>query len=967
MNPRLVFRLHLVILAVALPVFAQGGKRPLSLKDADGWRSIQPQTLSRDGRWLAYGLFPQEGDGEVVVRDLASAKELRENAGTLPPPPEPDPFELTPREERETAQIRLAFSADGHFLVSSAYPLKTETEQAKKQKKKPEEMPKNGILVFDLGAGKATRIANVRSFQVSERGPALAAYLKEGKPEDAPKEATPAARGRTRREYGSELILLEPGQARERSFADVLEFSLSKDGATLIYAVASRKEESNGVFAVSTNADAAPAALLAGKGRYSKLTWDMKQTRLAFLSDRDDAASKPPKARLYLWERGPNAAAEIVSASSPGFHSGWIFSERGTMNFTRDGARLFAGCAPAAQRPEPESGTEAAGSSDEKVLADLWHWRDPYIQPMQRVRAAADRARSYRAVYHLAAKKFLQLADESMPQLTPSDDGRWAVGADDRAYRSQVDYDGAYADYYLVDTETGRRVRFAERGPAGFGGNPPVVWSPGGGSAIFFRDRNWHALSAPGGTVTNLTAGLKVSFFNEDYDSPGAPTAYGNGGWTRDGKVALLYDRFDVWKVSPDGAVAENLTRGYGRKQEIRFRAQRLEPDDEDEPRGFDPSKPLTLRGESLANHDSGYWRVRLEGTAAPEKLVMEAKDFRFQGKAKEAGTVLVTATRFDQPPDLWVTDTSFGSMRKVTDANPRRGEFLWGTGELIAFKNADGVPLKGALFKPENFDPKRKYPLMVYIYERLSQGVHSFAEPRPGTSINRTIFVSNGYLVLTPDIVYTVGAPGESALKCVLPAIQAVVERGFVDENAIGIQGHSWGGYQIAYMVGHTRRFRAAEAGAPVGNMVSAYNGIRWGSGLPRQFQYEKTQSRIGGPLWDRPMRYIENSPVFFADRVATPLLILHNDQDDAVPWYQGIELYLSLRRNGKEVYLFSYNGEKHGIRKRINQKDYSLRMMQFFDHFLKGAPKPAWMERGIPYLEREEEKEKFKAANGQ
>jgi dipeptidyl aminopeptidase/acylaminoacyl peptidase len=252
----------------------------------------------------------------------------------------------------------------------------------------------------------------------------------------------------------------------------------------------------------------------------------------------------------------------------------------------------------------------------------------------------------------------------------------------------------------------------------------------------------------------------------------------------------------------------------------------------------------------------------------------------------------------------------------------------------------------------------------MVYIYERLSQGVHSFVEPRPGTSINKTIFVSNGYLVLTPDIVYTVGAPGESALKCVLPAIQAVVDKGFVDENAIGIQGHSWGGYQIAYMVGHTRRFRAAEAGAPVGNMTSAYNGIRWGSGLPRQFQYEKTQSRIGGPLWERPLRYIENSPVFYADRVSTPLLILHNDQDDAVPWYQGIELYLSLRRNGKEVYLFCYHGEKHGIRKRINQKDYSLRMMQFFDHFLKGAAKPEWMERGIPYLERDQ---KFNAAGGQ
>ncbi|MBI4876375.1 MAG: S9 family peptidase, partial [Acidobacteria bacterium] len=660
-------------------------------------------------------------------------------------------------------------------------------------------------------------------------------------------------------------------------------------------------------------------------------------------------------------ERGPAAAAEIVSPATAGFRSGWVFSDRATIGFSRDGARLFAGCAPL-RRPEREAGGETA-AAEEKVLADLWHWRDPLIQPMQRVRAAMERSRSYSAVYHLEAKKFLQLADETMPQLTPSDDGRWAIGADDRVYRSQIDYDGNYADYYLVETETGRRTKFSERSPGG-GRGASVAWSPDSRGAIFFRDRAWHSLSAPSGAVRNLTAALKVGFCDEEHDTPDAPPSYGSGGWTRDGKFALLYDRYDVWKAAPGGSGTENVTRGLGRKQNLRFRVQRLEPDDEDEPRGIDSAKPVVLRAESLDNYDSGFWRARLDAPAAPEKLVMASKNFAFQGKAREAATLLVTATRFDEPPDLWVTDPNFGSMRKVTDANPERARFLWGTSELVRFKNTDGVELKAALFKPENFDPKKKYPLLVYIYERLSQGIHSFTEPRPGTSINKTICASNGYLVLMPDIVYTVGSPGESALKCVLPAIQALADRGYVDENAIGIQGHSWGGYQIAYMVGHTRRFRAAEAGAPVGNMTSAYNGIRWGSGLPRQFQYERTQSRIGGSLWERPLQFIENSPIFRADRVSTPLLILHNDQDDAVPWYQGIELYLSLRRNGKEVYLFNYNGEKHGIRKRINQKDYSLRMMQFFDHFLKGAPAPAWMRQGIPYLEREEEKEKFKAA---
>jgi dipeptidyl aminopeptidase/acylaminoacyl peptidase len=250
---------------------------------------------------------------------------------------------------------------------------------------------------------------------------------------------------------------------------------------------------------------------------------------------------------------------------------------------------------------------------------------------------------------------------------------------------------------------------------------------------------------------------------------------------------------------------------------------------------------------------------------------------------------------------------------------------------------------------------------MIVDIYERLSQGVHGFVNPAPGTSINVSFYTSNGYVVLMPDIVYRTGEPGQSAMRCVLPAIDAVVKRGFVDEQAIGIQGHSWGGYQIAYMVTQTNRFRAAEAGAPVGNMTSAYSGIRWGTGLPRQFQYEQTQSRIGQSLQAAPQRYLDNSPVFQIEKVKTPLLLLHNDADDAVPWYQGIELFLALRRHDKPAWLFNYNGQAHGLRRRADQKDWARRMHQFFDHYLKGAPAPEWMEKGIPYLERDEEKVKF------
>jgi dipeptidyl aminopeptidase/acylaminoacyl peptidase len=335
-------------------------------------------------------------------------------------------------------------------------------------------------------------------------------------------------------------------------------------------------------------------------------------------------------------------------------------------------------------------------------------------------------------------------------------------------------------------------------------------------------------------------------------------------------------------------------------------------------------------------------------------------------GKAKDADVFMVTATTFRDQPDIYISDSSFREMKKVTDANPQQSQILWGTGELISYRNADGVELQAALYKPENFDPSKKYPLMVYLYERLTQNVNNFVRPAPGTSINLSYYVSNGYLVLTPDIIYTTGYPGESALKCVVPAIEAVAAKGYVDRARIGIQGHSWGGYQTAYMLTRTNIFRAAEAGAPVVDMIAAYDGIRWGSGLPRQFQYEKTQSRIGGSIWQYPMRFIENSPIFMVDRIHTPVLILENDGDDAVPWYQGIEFFLSLRRLGKEAYMWNYNGEPHGLRHRAPQKDYTVRMQEFFDHFLKDAPEPDWMREGIRYIDREREKEKINALYG-
>ena len=309
----------------------------------------------------------------------------------------------------------------------------------------------------------------------------------------------------------------------------------------------------------------------------------------------------------------------------------------------------------------------------------------------------------------------------------------------------------------------------------------------------------------------------------------------------------------------------------------------------------------------------------------------------------------LVTKSTFTEFPNLWV-GPSLTSLTKVSDANPWQSEYNWGTAELVTWTSTDGKPLQGILYKPENFDPKKKYPMVSYFYEDLSDGLFNYVPPTGRNVINPTHYVSNGYLVFEPDIYYEIGYPGPSALKSIVPGVQKLLDRGYVDPKGLGLQGQSWGGYQTAYMITQSSMFSAAMAGAPVANMTSAYGGIRWGTGISRTGQYENGQSRIGKNLWDAQSLYIENSPLFWLPRVTTPLFIMSNDADDAVPWYQGIELFVGMRRLGKEAYLIDYNNDVHNPASRANQKDIAMRMQQFFDNKLMGKPAPDWMVKGIP-----------------
>jgi dienelactone hydrolase len=914
-----------VLLAPALIGQSGPTKRPISHDAYDSWRSIQNTALTSDGAWLVYALVPQDGDGEVVARNLRTGEERRHPRGKDP-----------------------VVTADNRFVVFTIAPAKAEVDAAKKAKKKPEDQPKNGLGILDLSTGAVSTADRVKSFKVAKDAGRFVAYLLEpptgrasGTPEakaESKEPAEPAAgKKEKKKDPGTELIVRELSTGTTANVAEVTEYAWSNDGAWLAYAVSSKTPDNDGVFVRATAGTTTP--IMKGLGAYKSLAFDDGSRQLAFVSNRDQYQADPAPFALYYWRASEPSAAALVTTTTSGLPKGFAVSENGQLSFTRDGTRLLMGTAPIAA-PEVTDGPEP-------VKVDLWHFQDPLLQPMQKVRADQERRRSYRGLVHLSSRKFVQLADVDMPAVEfSSENAAIALGTSDVPYRRLTSWDTGYSDVFTVNLDTGARQKILEK----LGTDASL--SPNGRYVIFFDDEQnaWFTQRVGETRRVNLTGSLSVKFEDELHDSPGEPRAYGVAGWTPDDRSVLLYDRFDIWEIRPDGTGARMITQGAGRRDGVVFRYQRLDPD----LRAIPATEPILLDAVDDRTKASGFYRVSLAANAPPAKLMMVDKSVGNPIKAKKADVVAFTMSRFEEFPNVWTTDLSFANPRKVTDANPQQQQFNWGRSELIEYVNADGKTLKAVLTKPEDFDPTKKYPLMVYIYEELSSGLHRYRAPSPGTSVNVTRYVSNGYIVLEPDIVYDNGYPGQSAEKCVIPAVHKVLSMGYVDPARVGIQGHSWGGYQITYLITRTNIFRAVEAGASVVNMVSAYGGIRWGTGMSRAFQYEKTQSRIGGPPWQYPLQFIENSPIFWVEKVNTPYLTIHNDEDDAVPWYQGIEWINAMRRLGKEAYMFTYNGEKHGLRDRENQKHWTVHMAEFFDHHLKGAPKPEWMEKGVPFLER-------------
>lgn len=904
----------------ALPA-QNASKPPLDQEAYDTWYSIGSQQISPDGRWLVYILNRTGEDADLRLKDLEQGGERSFPRGGNP-----------------------GFTEGGTHLIFRARP-----EWGSGRSREPD-----AVVALDLTSNEETRFSGIRSFRTAGTGAGWLAYHlnRDAEEERLGVEEPDPDEEERERGNGTLLVIRDLATGEEREYSGVSSYFFAGDGQRLFYQASTGEEEKDGIYTVDLRSGRREAVLTGG-GRYRDVTADGAGEQVTFLFEAPedpDAEAEEAEAEgpvVYHWREGRGTAVAVAAAGDAGLPDGWEVSIHGSLSFSADGSRIFFGTAPAPE-PEPEGAEDLVGD----VEVDIWHWRDAQIQPVQLRRVNAERRRNFRAVIHLEdGNRIVQLGTPDVPSVSLGDRGNAdvALASSSEPYVIENQWERpSLRDLYLLDIRTGEHELLAERKQYGLSFSPGMRYA-------FWWDREaraWFTMDLADGVVRNISEAVPVPLYNEGYDLPQPPPAYGNAGWTEGDARFLVYCRHDIWELDPaGGSQPRNVTYGTGRAGDLRFRVVRLDRSE----RYLDPSKRKLLSAFSYATKADGFYRTRLRGDHAPELLVMRDVSYSTPRKAADADVLLYTRSTIGDFPDLWVADLDFSDERRVTQANPQQADYNWATAELVEWRSADGYEMQGILYKPEDFDPSLEYPMITYFYERSSDGLHRYYVPEPHRSaISPLIYASQGYLVFLPDIVYRIGYPGESSLNAIVPGVLHLLERGYVDEDNLGLQGHSWAGYQIAFMATRTNMFRAAAAGAPVGNMISAYGGIRWQTGLSRQFQYERTQSRLGGHLWDMPVRYIENSPIFWVDKIETPMLIMHNDRDGHVPWEQGIELFLALRRLGKPAWLINYNDEPHWPTSEANKRDWQLRLHQFFDHYLKGAPPPVWLAEGVPAVRK-------------
>jgi dipeptidyl aminopeptidase/acylaminoacyl peptidase len=888
------------------------------------WNTIQSPTISNNGEWIVYNLEPGEGDTELKIFNAKNQKEYTFNRG-------------------DKAKI----TDDSKFVIFKITPHVDSLKMMKRNKVKKKNMPNDTLGIYNLATRSLLKVPNVKSFKVPAKWNGHIAYLREEQTFEKGDTVSVQPKKEETTDHGSRLTVRALQTGTEQTFTYVKNYALSEEGGKMLFSSTGNDSTFSAGMYCYNFFQKELKTLHQEKGEYKFLMFDEKGNQAAFLSNVDTTEAQVEPFQLHFWNGKSDAAEVVFNNVNRLLEKDWIVSGNEKLSFSENGKRLFFGIAP------PPILQDTSLLEEEIVNVEVWSYTDKKLYTEQENDLKADKNKAYLTVYDISKKSFHQLADLRVDEVRLGDEGNSNIvlGFNEKPYLEKLSWEGgpSYKDLYVKNLSGGEWEKIAEE----VRGTPRM--SPKGNYIYWHSspDTAWFTYTFSNQKITQISNNKISKFYDELNDRPMHPRNTGMAGWTSDDEYLLLYDRYDIWKIHPEyKEPPTRMTKGREAADPTIFRYVKLDKEE----RNIDLKKEALFHSFKEKSKQEGYLSFNFSDQKMKRLVGGDYAFTRRPQKAKNVNVLLFTKESFQLFPDLrLVKDYKFNQEKKVSTANPQQSEYKWGTIEPYTWTSLDGQELTGLLVKPDNFDPNKKYPMLVNFYERSSQTLHRHRAPYPHRStINYSYYANRGYVIFNPDVPYRVGYPGESAYNAVIPGVTSLIEKGFIDAGNIGMQGHSWGGYQAAYIVTKSNIFKCAESGAPVVNMISAYGGIRWGSGMSRAFQYEHTQSRIGGTPWEFPIRYIENSPIFFIDKIETPLLILHNDKDGAVPWYQGIEFFNGLRRLGKPAWMLNYNDEPHWPVKLQNRKDFNLRMQQFFDFYLQGKPKPLWMERGVPAMEK-------------
>lgn len=912
-------------------------QKPLDVEALKQWKSVSATKLSNNGLLFAIEATNQNNQKWLQVGDVTQGinKTYYRAEGA----------------EFSASEEFVIFKLNASNLLTDSIKLAKQNKLAGANKAK---LPPDTAAVFFFEHDSIIKFPYLKNYATAkdsgnyfvihlEKNPFKTNVKKEAEPKEKPwwmffSKDEPEKKPERKHKPTPNALLL--GNCQNVSF-DVIEnvksYALSNGGERLAY-IQATTDTADSLQLVVFNQGNHSKHIFKKSGSFKQLTWDAKGNQLAFLHSADTNQNK--QYSLYHFSLSSDTVTKVIEDSQKTFPKNYSTSEWGKVYFSNNGNRLFFGYS---KKPTPD--VKDSVLNEHKPVLDIWSYTDQKIQPHQLKQLKSDLKNSFPAYYHTEKKQIILLGDTLLNSviIPLKGDAKFAYGLNSDAFIKSVSWQYPSAKIiYSINAETGEATQLLDSHRFSY------QFSPDGNYLAYYVDesKSWMVMDVVSNESINVTGHINSIFYDEEHDTPSPAPPYGIAGFSQNNEYIFIEDAYDIWAIrltNPKDYF--NLTKGQGKKQKVKFTP--FIPQTEID--YYNLNHYIYLTGFSETTKETHFYRL-LKGSNPEIWHAEPGHSLRLRTLTRFSNFLLFTSENFSTFPDVYFSDLAFKNVQRITHLNPQQANYLWGNVELINFTKSDGESLEGLVFLPPNYDENKAYPAIIYYYEKYADSYKRHFTPRLSASIiNPSHYASNDYIVFIPDITYKDGYPGKSALDAVLAGTKYLTENYAVNPQKIGLQGQSWGGYQTAFIITQTNKFAAAMAGAPVSNMTSAYGGIRWGSGYSRMFQYENTQSRIGNNLWDATELYIYNSPLFFADKVNTPLLMMHNDNDGAVPWYQGIEYFMALRRLNKPVWMLNYNDEAHNLTKNPNKEDLTIRMMQFFNHYLKDEEAPYWLKNGI------------------